>query len=260
MPPIRDDDPELTVDAIYRGELTLIQPRQGYRFALDALLLADFVRVRPGQRIVDLGTGAGIIALALARRMKQGRVWAVEIQPRLAECARQNVKTNALEAMVDVLEMNWSKLTRETIGDPADSVVCNPPYRRVGTGRINPAQEDALARHEIAGSLGTATEAAARLLVPGGAFTVIYPAARLVDLLSLSRQSGLEPKRLRLVHSRSRETARLVLLEARLGGGEELEVMPPLIIYRSGETYSREVEAILAGTASDGPGEPTGFP
>jgi len=238
---------DFTTDRIYSGQLSLVQPRTGYRFAFDSLLLSYFARVEPGQTIVDLGTGSGIVALSLAKRMKSGRVIGIEIQPRLAECARTNVRSNGLESLVEILEMNWSDLTGEKTGGPIAHAVCNPPYRGLGTGRINPDDESALARHEIAGSLASAAQAAAGVLEPKGLFTAVYPAARLAGLLNELNKCGLEPKRLRLVHSRPGEKAILTVVEARLGGGEELEVCPPLFVYEKGRRYSTEAQNIISG-------------
>jgi len=240
---------EFTRDTIYRGRLTVVQPRAGYRFALDALLLADFARVRPGQRVVDLGAGVGVVALALAYRMEHGRILAVEIQPRLAACARENARINGLDSVVEVLETDWGNLDLAAIGGPVQHVAVNPPYRKVGTGRLNPDPEEALARHELRGSLTSAARIAARLLEAGGLLSVIFPATRLAILLGAIEAAGMAPKRLRLVHSRPEESARLALVEARLGGGEELEVLPPLWVYREGNRYSAEVETLLSGPA-----------
>jgi len=239
--------PDLTVDAIYDGRLTLIQPRTGYRFAFDSLLLSYFARVAPDQTAVDFGAGCGVVALTLARRMGTGRVIAVEIQRRLAECARTNIRRNGLESIVEVWDRDWSDLTGEEIGGPVRHVVCNPPYRGLGTGRINPDEEEALARHELKGGASSAAEAAARILEPGGLFSVVYPAARLAGLLVELARHDLEPKRIRLAHSRPDEKAILSLVEARLGGGEELEVCPPLFIYQRGREYSQEARDIISG-------------
>lgn len=244
---------DFTRDTIYHGRLTVVQPRSGYRFALDALLLADFARVRSGQRVVELGAGVGIVALALARRMEQGCVLAVEIQPRLAACARENVRVNRLDSVVEVWEMDWLDLDPARIGGQVQHVIANPPYRRVGTGRMSPDPEEAVARHELKGSLASAAKTAVRLLEAGGLFTVIFPATRLVSLLAVLEATGLAPKRLRLVHSRPNERARLALVEARSGGGEELEILPPLWVYQEENRYSDEVEALLSGPAQPPP-------
>lgn len=250
---------ELTRDAVLNGALTLFQPRAGYRFAVDALLLADFAPVAPGRTVLDLGSGVGVIALVLARKMASGRVLAVEVQPRLAECARLNARSNPEGRLVQVLEMDWNALTPAHCGGPVDLIVCNPPYRELGSGRVNPEEEQAVARHEFRGSAASAAKTAARLLAPGGRLAVIYPAVRLVSLMAALRAAGLEPKRLRMVHSRAGEKARLVLLEARLGSGEELDVMPPLYVYGPGRDYTDEVRAMLSGNFFGATGEPPDF-
>ena len=244
--------PGLTRNSVFHGQISIAQPKAGYRFSIDALLLADFARVNPGDTVVDLGSGVGVIALCLARRMGRGRILAVEVQPRLAECARINVAENPDIPPVEVLEMNWTELTPSLIGGPVHYAVCNPPYRKLGSGRVNPQSEEAAARHEVLGSAAAAAVTAARILGPGGRLAVIYPASRLAGLLTDLRDAGLEPKRLRLAHSRSGEIARLALVEARLGGHEDLTIEPPMFIYQNEKDYGEEVEAILSGGPSAG--------
>jgi tRNA1Val (adenine37-N6)-methyltransferase len=219
---------------------------------VDALLLADFARVNPGERVVDLGAGAGVVALALSHRMKQGRVLGVEIQPRLAQCARLNFQACPTRVTLDLLEMDWDEITLGTPGlspdgRPVDLVTCNPPYRRLGTGRINPDHEEAVARHEIKGSALSAIRCAERLLGCGGRLALVYPAVRLVELLTNLRSLNLEPKHLRMIHSLPGDTATLALVEAVKGAGEGLTVRPPLFLYQEENVYSREALAILAG-------------
>ena len=222
---------------------------------MDALLLAGFTRVNPGDRVVDLGTGVGVVALALSGRMGRGTVLGVEIQPRLAECARQNFQAFSTEVTLYLLEMDWQDLTLGTPGvsadgRPVDLVVCNPPYRKLGSGRINPNHEEALARHEIKGSALGAMHCAERLLGLGGRLNLVYPAGRLVDLLANLRSLNLEPKRLRMIHSLPGDTATLALVEAVKGGGEGLTVQHPLFLYQKENVPSEEAETILSGAPS----------
>lgn len=240
-------DLKISDDTIFNGRLKLTQPAQGYRFALDSLLLADFAQAEPGRTVADFGAGCGVIALALAKKMTRGRVLAVEIQPELAKLARSNCQANAQTKMVQVLELDWTRLTPGLAGGLLDHIVCNPPYRGLGSGRLNPNPEVAAARHEIKGSLLTAAETAVKILVPKGLFSAVYPASRLIHLLTVLRKQKLEPKKLRMVHSRPGEPAVLALVEARLNGGEELEVRPPLYIYEKEKDYTDEVEAIVSG-------------
>ncbi|MEW5722168.1 MAG: methyltransferase, partial [Thermodesulfobacteriota bacterium] len=224
--------------------------------SVDALLLADFARVGPGWTVVDLGAGVGVVAAVLARRMGRGLVWAVEIQARLAACARINAAALSQAAEIRVLETDWSKLTVKDTGGPVAAVVCNPPYRRLGSGRINPADEEAGARHEVFGSAASATQAAARVLARGGRLALVYPAPRLAGLFRDLAAAGFEPKRLRSVYSRAGEQATLALVEARLGGGEELQVEPALYIHLEDGGYTPETAAILSGGPGGRPGAP----
>ena len=246
-----NDNPESTTQDVILGDrLSLVQPKGGYRFSVDALLLAHFAAVKPGNRVVDLGTGVGVVALALALKMEHGRVIAVELQSRLADLARINALDNRVGAEVEVLEKDWTELTATDVGGPADHVVANPPYRRLGSGRINPEDEKARARHEINGNADTCIAAAGRLLRSGGLFSVIYPAVRMAGLFYSLRETGLEPKRLRNIHSRQGEEAKLVLAEARKDSGEGLVIEPPLYMYQGqkGRDYTPEASAIIQGT------------
>lgn len=239
-----------TQDVILGDRLNLMQPKEGYRFSVDALLLAHFAAVKPGNRVVDLGAGVGVVALALALKMGRGHVVAVELQPRLADLARINAQANQVGAEVEVLEKDWADLTSADAGGPVDHVAANPPYRRLGSGRINPEDEKARARHEINGNAETCVAAAGRLLRHGGLFSVIYPAVRMAGLFHSLRQAGLEPKRLKNIHSRQGEEAKLVLVEARKDSGEGLTIEPPLYMYQDpkGRDYTPEAAAIIQGT------------
>jgi tRNA1Val (adenine37-N6)-methyltransferase len=242
--------PGLTRDSILNGQLIVHQPEHGYRFSLDAVLLADFAQIPQGKTVLELGAGSGIISLVLAHQMGHGRIIAVELQRRLAACARLNTKTNGFDGMVHVLEKDWVDLDRDDLNGTVDYVVTNPPYRRLGTGRVNPNDEEALARHEFRGSLASAARTAYPLMVPGGSFCVIFPADRLAHLVSELLNTNLTPKRMRLVHSRADEYARLVLVEARRDVRGELTVLPPLFIYEQEHRYTREITSILSGEPS----------
>src|ERR1044071_2224500 len=236
-----------TMDALFNGRLTLYQSRPGYRFSLDALLLADFATIRSGDRVVDLGTGNGVVPLVLADLHPTIRVTGVELQRSLLERARRNVAANQLESRVEIIAgdvRRWGK-----IAAPAsfDAAVCNPPYRRAGSGRLNPDAERQLARHEVSGGLQEFLAAAAFLLRAKGRMALVYPALRAVDLLAGMRHAGIEPKRLRLVHSFATAPASLLLAEGVKGGRGGLEVVGPLAIYRQGKEYSEEVASLIAG-------------
>jgi tRNA1(Val) A37 N6-methylase TrmN6 len=233
------------IENIAGNRLLRLQPSPvvGYRHSLDPFLLASFVQVKPSdRRVVDLGTGSGIIALLLALRCADITVTGVELQESLADLARQNVTLNDLDAKLVILNKDIRKAAEWAFPQTVDLVVSNPPYRGAGTGYSSPDPGRAAARHELAGGLEDFVAAAAWLLKNGGRFSLIFLAERLTDLLTTLRQKNLEPKRLRMVHSRVGDPARLVLVEGRRGGRPGLAVEPPLYIY-DGEDYTPEVLA-----------------
>lgn len=240
-----------TLDAVRAAGLQLLQGRNGYRFSLDPVLLCAFARVKAGERVADLGTGSGIIPLLLARKTPAERIVGVEIQPSLADRARRNVRLNGLEARVQIVEGDVRHLGKGLAPETFQVVLANPPYRRVESGRKAPDAERAAARHELAGGLEDFLRAGAALLREGGRFYTIYLAERLTELLAGMSHQRLEPKRLRCIHSRSGEKARMVLVDGRKGGRPGLEVEPPLFVYGE-KGYSAEVLRIY-GEGVDSP-------
>jgi tRNA1Val (adenine37-N6)-methyltransferase len=249
---LKQDDE--TADVLLGGRLTLFQKATGYRFSIDALLLSHFVRLRKGHRVVDIGTGSGVIALVLACRFPDARITGVEIQRELADMARRSIELNNLAGRVEIREGDIVNVRADYPPDSFDVAVFNPPYRKLNSGRVNPDPERAIARHENKGSLGDFMESARVLLKDGVTVYAIYPAKRGTELLFQMRRATLEPKRLRVVHSRFASDAEFILVEGVKRGGEECVIMPPLFIYGEGQEYSREMEGIFSEIAS-----PDGF-
>jgi tRNA1Val (adenine37-N6)-methyltransferase len=229
-------EPEETFDTLFDGRLKIRQKKEGYRFSIDALLLSHFAELRPKDRVIDLGTGCGVIPLILIFRRKAEAVIGVEVQPSLAELARQNVSLNRFSSKIEIWERDFKDLAGER--GIFDCVLCNPPYRRMGSGRVNPQEEKALARHEINATLEDVLRAAHHLLKNKGRFCSIYPASRTADLFQGLRRFHLEPKRVQFVHSRSQEDARLVLMEALKEGKTQIKVLSPFILYDSQNQYT----------------------
>ena len=238
-----------TIDEFFGGRLRILQKEKGYRFSIDSLLLADFVTLRRGDRVVDLGTGSGIIALTLALRFPEASIAEVEIQEDLADMAGRSVALNGMEDRIHVCPGDVKEIRRLFDPQSFDAAVFNPPYRRLNSGRINPDSERAVARHELKGTIDDFLSSARYLLRESGRVHVIYPAARGVQLIARMRGNGIEPKRLRVVHSDGMSGGVFVLAEGVKGAGEELEILPPLFIYRDDDRYSNEVERILAGSS-----------
>ncbi len=239
--------PDETVDTVFNGKVSIIQKRTGYRFSIDALLLAHFATVKNARRIVDLGSGSGVVGMILAELDRDAEVVGIELQESMVERARRSAALNGFASRVTSLlgdvRAIGSLLGRET----CDYAVANPPYRAASSGRINPDAEKRMARHEIVAGVGNFVRAAAHAVRPGGGLAVVYPARRLIDLLETMRRERFEPKRLRLVHSFAGAEASLALAEGVKNGRAELKVLPPLTIYTAGREYTPEVCALLAG-------------
>ena len=224
----------------------MYQKKIGYRFSLDAVLLAGLTELRTGDQAVDLGAGCGIIALMLACRFPHCSVLGVESQPTLASLAERNVLLNGLTGQIEILAAEMQNLPRKFPPGSFAVVVSNPPYRPLGSGRLNPVSERAVARHELQGSLELVARTAGYLLPARGRLNLIYPAWRLVHLCCVLRSYRLEPKIMRLIHSRPGGEAKLVWLEARKDGREEMKVLPPLLVYQRQGEYSAEMKELFS--------------
>lgn len=237
---------EETVDLILNGNLQLFQKKRGYRFSLDSLLLSHFTCIKPKTSNVDLGCGSGIIMLILASRFPQTIWTGVEIQEDLAVLAQKNAQLNGLEGRIKILCSDARAIKKILPANSFNSVVFNPPYRKLKSGRINPHLEKAIARHEIKGSLKDFLQSAKYLLKLGGRVFTIYPAKRLVELISLFRLCCIEPKRLKLVFSDYSSEAEFVLVEGRSESREELKIEQPLYIYDRDKKYTPQISAIFS--------------
>jgi tRNA1Val (adenine37-N6)-methyltransferase len=210
--------------------LKVIQKVDGPSFSLDAILLARFATVKKGDMVGDLGAGGGIISLILATSNQVERIIGFEIQNELVDVARRNAILNHLEDRIQIVEADLRTVAGTQSSEQFDLVVCNPPYRLVGSGRINPNPLKAIARHEIKCDLEDVLQVAFHLLKNRGRATFVYRPDRAVDLIAGCRQHRLEPKRLQFVHPAPDREANLVLLEAVKNSQQELKVLNPLIV------------------------------
>ena len=234
-----------TRDKILGGTLTIIQPRAGYRFSIDAILLGRFVRPRSRDRVLELGAGSGVISIMLAALHHPREVVALELQPDLAAMAARNAALNDLATVRTVCA---DLRARRIAGlEPAtfDLVVANPPYRALRTGRESPNQGRRIARGERGATLADFVAAAARYAKHGAKAAFVFTAARTAELIATLRAHALEPKRIRFVHPRIGIAASTILVEARKGGGVEVQIEPPLVLYSKPGVYTDEARELL---------------
>jgi len=222
------------------GVVNIDQPKAGVRFTLDSLLLADFCRIRPRDRILELGAGAGIISLLLAKKFPKTQLVANEVEPVAYGLLCQNIATNGLGNRIVPVDRDLMHLNQEIAPNSFDVIVANPPYIRCGTGRKNPSAERQLARQDqsapIAGWLDLH-----EVLKNRGKYVLVFQAGRAAELIASLRHRSLEPKRMRFVHPSVQKPATVVLIEAVKGAGIGLEILPPLIVHEQTGNYSEEM-------------------
>lgn len=249
QPSPRSDE---TLDDLLGGRMQVLQKAKGYRFSLDALLLAHFVRLRANEQALEMGTGSGVISLILSRRWEGIRITGIDIQTDLIEMAGRSVMLNGLDDKIQMRHVDVKEIKAAFPPHSFDVVIANPPYRKVNSGRVNPNREKATARHELGGDLRDFLRAAGHVLKPAGRAYFIYPASRLVELLSAMREARLEPKRLRMVHSRVQTAGQFLLTEGLREGREELEIMPPLFIFDEKSNYTEGMVGIFKELSAPG--------
>jgi tRNA1Val (adenine37-N6)-methyltransferase len=221
---------EVTESCLRDYDIKVLQPRHGYRFSVDSLLLADFVRIRKFDHILDIGTGCGVIAMVLAKKHSNVKIVALEKQKDLARIAEKNICLNHLEGQIALYEADLNRIPEIFSAGSFDHIVTNPPYRSPVSGRLCKNSQEALARHEILTDLDQVLSATRYALHPGGRVSLIYSADRAAKLLATMREMNLEPKRLRMIHPDLNLPAKLILVEGCKDAGEELRVLPPIFL------------------------------
>lgn len=211
-----------TLDDLLHGELKILQPKRGFRYSADALLLAHFsLPLVEGKRVLDMGCGAGVISLILARRGRPARVVGVELEPGLCELAEKNARFNPTEPPVEVMRADATRLDQLVPAAGFDLVVTNPPFRPSGSGQRSPDPQRAAARHELTMTLPAWLREAARVVGPAGSVCVVYPVDQEDRLTSTAGSAGLHVRRRQYAIDRPDGNRKLVLVEFRLEPGRE---------------------------------------
>ncbi len=236
--------PDERIDDLQFSGLRIIQSPHAFRFGMDSVLLADFAGVRPRSRVCDLGTGTGILPLLLYGRAPDLRCDAVEIQPDAADRARRSMLLNGLESRIAVHHRDLREVRAFLPHAAYDLVVCNPPYSPEGASLPSPKAALRTARQEGECTLQDVADAAAWLLRGRGRLALMLPAARLTDAFHILRLRRLEPKRLRLVHAKADQPARLALIGCMLDVKSGLIIEKPLIVQNPDGSDADEIRRI----------------
>ncbi len=229
------------LDELHRNGYQIIQDPGRFCFGMDAVLLAGFVRVKPGERVLDLGTGTGILPILLEARTEGEAFTGLEIQQDSADMASRSVRLNGLEGKIRIVTGDIREAARIFGAASYHVVVSNPPYMTMSRGLLNPEQPKAIARHEVFCTLEDVLSQAAKVLVPGGRLYLVHRPFRLTEIMVGLCAHGLEPKRMRLVHPFISREPSMVLIGALKGGKPGLTVESPLVIYREPGKYTDEI-------------------
>lgn len=229
------------IDDLQRNGYCIIQDPDRFCFGMDAVLLSGFAVVKDGARVLDLGTGTGIIPILLEAKTGAAHLTGLEIQPDSADMAKRSVALNGLEEKIDIVTGDIKEADKLFGAASFDVITCNPPYMIGRHGLKNPEDAKAIARHEILCTLEDVISQAARLLVPGGKFFLVHRPFRLAEIMVMLKNYKLEPKRMRLVYSFVDKEPNMVLLEAARGGRPRMTVERPLIVYSSPGVYMPEI-------------------
>lgn len=229
------------LDDLQRNHLQIIQNPEKFCFGMDAVLLSGFARIKPEEKVLDMGTGTGIIPILLSAKTKAAHLTGLEIQPESADMARRSVQLNDLESRISIVEGDIKRAT-ELFGKAAfDVVTCNPPYMIGQHGLQNPDAPKAIARHELLCTFEDVAREAAGLLRPGGKLYLVHRPFRLAEIIGTLLSYKLEPKRMQMVHPFVDKEPNMVLIEASRGGNPRMTVEPPLIVYQSQGVYTPEI-------------------
>lgn len=233
------------IDNLQCKGLRLIQNPDGFCFGIDAVLLANFSKVKRGSKVVDLGTGTGIIPVLISGKSRADKIIGVEIQEEVADMATRSVKLNDLEDRVIILNEDLNNITSLIGKNTVDVVVSNPPYMH-SKGIINENDKKAISRHGIMCDLEDIFRVAKDILKPNGKLYMINRTLRLVDMMVYARNHNLEPKTMKFVHSKIGKAPKLVLVEFVKCAKPEVKVLEPLYIYKEDGSYTDQTLAIYS--------------
>lgn len=232
------------IDELQRNGYRIIQDRKRFCFGMDAVLLSGFVHVKPGERVLDLGTGTGIIPILLEAKTKGKHFTGLEIQPESADMARRSVELNHLEEKIEIVDGDIKDASKYFGASSFDVITTNPPYMISNHGIVNGQDAKTIARHEVLCTLEDIMRESAKILPPKGRFYMVHRPFRLSEIMCVMSKYGIEPKRMKLVYPYVDREPNMVLIEGLRGGKPRMTVEKPLIVYKEEGVYMEEIYEI----------------
>mgnify|MGYP004666896605 FL=1 len=234
--------PNERIDELELNNLKIIQKNDGFCFGIDSVLLSDFVRkIKNNSKVLDLGTGTGILGILLCAKTNLKQITGIEIQKDIADMATRSIQLNNLQGKFDILNCNIKDIDKLLKIDSYDAIVTNPPYKKPNSGKINENKTKLISRHEIEANLDDFIRISFKMLKDKGTLYMVHRAERIVDILSTMRKYKMEPKRIRFVYSNKNSESKLVLLEATKNAKPFVKIERPLYVYNENGDYTQEL-------------------
>lgn len=228
-------------DLEYKG-LKIIQKNNGFCFGIDAVLLSDFAKeIKNNAKVLDLGTGTGILSILLTGKTKLSEIYGIEIQKDIADMAKRSVQLNKLEDKIKIFNEDINNLQNMFDENYFDSIVTNPPYKNQNTGKINDNEYKYISRHETTASISDFIRISFKLLKDKGSLYMVHRPERLIDIITELRNNKMEPKNIRFVYSNKNKEPKLVLIKSIKNGNKFLKVEKPLFVYDEKGNYTDEI-------------------
>lgn len=235
---------EERLDDLQIKNYKIIQHPGKFCFGMDAVLLSSFVAFKKGVKVLDLGTGTGIIPILLEAKTKGAYFAGLEIQEESADMARRSVSYNHLEEKIHIVTGDIKEAA--SIFGPVsfDVITTNPPYMIGAHGLQNAADTKTIARHEVLCTLEDIIRESAKMLKMKGRFFMVHRPFRLAEILGKMSEYGIEPKRIQLVHPYIDKEPNMLLIEGIRGAKSRMKIEPPLIVYHKDGTYTEQLLAM----------------
>ncbi len=232
------------IDDLELNNLKIIQNSNGFCFGMDSVLLSDFAKdIKESSEIIDLGTGTGILPILLSAKTKNTKITGVEIQEQVAEMASRSVKLNNLQNRIQIICKEIKELSKIYKPCTFDAVVTNPPYKKLGTGKINEEEKMLISKHEIKASLKDFIEISKYLLKDKGCIYMVHRPERLVDIVQELCKHNLEPKTIKFVQPNEDKKPNLVLIKAVKNARPFLDLCKPIYVYdKNRQLYRRSAK------------------
>ena len=230
------------IDDLEYKNLKIIQNSDGFCFGIDAVLLSDYAKeIKNNSKILDLGTGTGILSILLSGKTKLNKIYGIEIQEDVADMAKRSIKLNNLENKIEIINKNIKDLNNIFEKNTFDAIVTNPPYKKINTGKENDKTNKFISRHEVTANLEDFIKISFDLLKDKGSMYMVHRPERLSEIIYLLKKNKLEPKNIRFVYSNINSEPKLVLIKSIKNAKEFLKIEKPLFVYNDDGTYTDEI-------------------